>query len=257
MNTSSQPTALVTGASSGLGLEFSKLLAADGYQLVLTARDAQQLEAAAELLHQHYQVKPKLIVADLADPAAPQQIAKAAGPVDVLINNAGFGGMGQFAERDTAKDLAMIQVNVTALTHLAKLVLPAMLAAGSGRILNVASTAAFVPGPLQAVYYASKAYVLSLSEALANETNGTGVSVTALCPGPTKTNFAKAADVQGSALFTGRGVMDAPTVARIGYRAMLAGKPVVVAGFRNKLVALAGRLLPSKITAAAARRSHQ
>ena len=180
------PTALVTGASSGIGLELATLLAKDRHDLVLVARGRERLDGVARGLTEEFGVAATVLPADLTDPSAPIDIALALAErklaIDILVNNAGFGVYGFFAQTPLEKELAMIQVNITALTHLTKLLLPGMLERRRGRILNVASTAAFQPGPLMAVYYATKAYVLSFSEALANETAGTGVTVTALCP---------------------------------------------------------------------------
>jgi len=170
----------------------------------------------------------------------------------VLVNNAGFGLRGAFVVIDLRQQLKMIQVNVTALTHLTGLLLPGMLARRRGRVLNVASTAAFQPGPLMAVYYATKAYVLSFSEALANETSGSGVSVTALCPGPTETDFRRRAGMENTRLFRA-GVMDAAAVARIGYQGMKRGARVVVPGWRNKLLAQSVRFASRAMTAQIAR----
>jgi short-subunit dehydrogenase len=186
-------TALITGASGGIGLDLARLFAEGGYDVVLVARTESKLKELATELASKHGVSARAVAADLADPAAPAQLMerlKAEGvQVDVLVNNAGYGGYGTFAETELDAELKMIQLNISALTALSKAVLPGMLARKSGRILNVASTAAFQPGPLMAVYYATKAYVLSFSEALANETKGTGVTVTCLCPGPTKTGF--------------------------------------------------------------------
>ncbi len=173
-------------------------------------------------------------------------------PIDYLVNNAGFGTHGPFAESDLQSQLAMLQVNVVALTHLTRLVLPGMLARGSGRILNVASTAAFLPGPYMAVYYASKAYVLWFSEALASETAGSGVTVTALCPGPTRTEFQKRAGIGEAPLFKGN-LTSSVEVARIGYDAMMRGRSSVVAGLANKLSAFAIRFMPRSTLAAIAK----
>lgn len=243
-------TALVTGASGGIGLELARLLAADGHDLVLVARSADKLARLAEELSGKHNVAARVLVADLARAEAPREIfddLQTKGvSVDVLINNAGFGSYGLFAETDLRTELDLLQVNVVAPTHLAKLFLPAMIARRRGYVMNVASTAAFQPGPLMAVYYASKAYVLSLSEALANECEGTGVVVSALCPGPTETGFVAAAGMSDSKLFD-RGAMDARTVAREGYRGMLKGKTVVIPGFRNSLTARAVGLVPRRM----------
>ncbi|HEX8292580.1 MAG TPA: SDR family oxidoreductase, partial [Pyrinomonadaceae bacterium] len=233
-------TALVTGASGGIGEELARLFAADGHGLVLVARSRDKLARLAEELHEKHGVGARVLAADLARAGAPQEIfdeLRGAGvAVDALVNNAGFGSYGLFAETDLRSELDLLQVNVVALTHLTKLFLPGMLARGRGYVMNVASTAAFQPGPLMAVYYASKAYVLSFSEALANECGGTGVRVSALCPGPTETGFVAAAGMGDSKLFD-RAVMDARTVAVEGYRGMLAGKTVVIPGRRNNLLA--------------------
>jgi short-subunit dehydrogenase len=192
-------------------------------------------------------------VADLASPSAPPEIfAQLSGtPVDLLINNAGFGVRGAFGATDWARESALMQVNMVALAHLTKLFLPEMVRRGSGRILNVASTAAFVPGPFMALYYASKAFVLSFSEALSNEVQGTGVTVTVLCPGPTRTEFAKAAGIADSELFHGP-VMGAAEVARIGYDAAMAGKSSVIAGALNRWMIRGVRLVPRSFAAAQA-----
>jgi hypothetical protein len=249
----SQGTALVTGASAGLGAEFAKLCAAGGYDVVLVARSAARLaELAAELVKTHG-VKARPLAADLADPTAPPEIfAQLAGtPVDLLINNAGFGVRGAYTETDWARESSLMQVNMVALAHLTKLFLPEMVRRRSGRILNVASTAAFVPGPFMALYYASKAFVLSFSEALSNEVEGTGVTVTVLCPGATRTEFAQAAGIAHSALFRGA-TMGAAEVARVGYRAMMAGKSSVIAGARNRWMIRGVRLVPRSFAAAQA-----
>jgi len=219
----SKGTALITGASSGIGAELARLCAADGYDLIVVSRNPSHSKSARALAE------------DLADPAAPRRIFDATShtPIDILINNAGFGLRGAFAETDWEAEVRMLQVNVLALAHLTKLYLPAMLRRGSGRILNVASTAAFVPGPFMATYYASKAFVLSFSESVANEVQGTGVTVTALCPGPTRTEFDRTAGVSNTNLFRDH-VMSAADVAREGYEAMMAGRMEVVAGRRNR-----------------------
>jgi len=173
--------------------------------------------------------------------------------VDVLVNNAGFATYGMFAETDLAAELQEMQLNMVTLTHLTKLFLPAMLKRRQGKILNVASTAAFQPGPLMAVYYATKAYVLSFSEALANELHGTGVSVTALCPGPTESGFQKRANIEDTRLISGRKIMGAARVARAGYRGLMVGKTIVIPGLRNKILAEAVRFSPRKVVTQVAR----
>jgi short-subunit dehydrogenase len=191
--------ALVTGASGGIGLEVARVLAGKGYDLALVARSGDRLEALAAELG-----GASVVVADLSSPSAPAEVAGAIPDVDVLVNNAGVGAYGLFADADLGATMAMVALNVGALTELTHRYLPGMLARGSGRILNVASTAAFFPGPLMSVYYATKSYVLSFSEGLAEEVRGTGVTVTALCPGPTATGFQAAADMEMSALVEGR-----------------------------------------------------
>ncbi len=252
------PTALVTGASSGIGLELAMLLAKDRHDLVLVARGRDRLDSVARGLTGEFGVAATVLTADLTDPSAPIDIALALAEqklsIDVLVNNAGFGVYGFFAQTPLEKELAMIQVHITALTHLTKLLLPGMLERRRGRILNVASTAAFQPGPLMAVYYATKAYVLSFSEALANETAGTGVTVTALCPGPTITEFQKQAGLEMTRLFKSPLVMDAPTVARAGYEGMMRGKRVVVPGATNRTLVQALRVTPRRLVTAIARR---
>jgi uncharacterized protein len=241
-------TALITGASSGIGLDFARLFAEGGYDVVLVARTESKLKALADELSMKHGVRALAVAADLADPAAPGRLMerlKAEGVrVDVLVNNAGYAGYGAFAETDAKIELDMIQVNIGALTALTKAVLPGMLARKSGRILNMASTAAFQPGPLMAVYYATKAYVLSFSEALANETQGTGVTITCLCPGPTKTGFQERAKMEESKLVKGKEIMDSLTVARAGYEGLHQGRPVVIPGFMNKMLVQSVRFLP-------------
>lgn len=251
--------ALVTGASGGIGLELAKLAAADGHDVVLVARDAARLAAAGEEIARAHGVRHHAVAADLMDPAAPEAVFRAvreAGiEVEVLVNNAGFGLFGPFvqsgaeAATELSRELGMLQINVVALTHLSKLFLPAMVARGRGGVLNVASTAAFQPGPLMAVYYASKAYVLSFSEALAVELKGTGVTVSTLCPGPTRTEFQKAAAMEDSRLFNAPHVMTAEEVARTGWRAFRGGKPMVVPGVVNKVLAQGTRFLPRSLAA--------
>jgi hypothetical protein len=244
-------TALITGASSGIGLELARLFAQDKHDLVLVARHVDALERLGEELVARHGIRYWVIGADLADPAASttivDRIPQAALPVTALVNNAGFGTAGPFAATDLATEVALLQVNVVALTALTKLLLPSMLAQRSGRILNVASTAAFQPGPFMAVYYASKAYVLSFSEALAEELTGSGVTVTALCPGPTRTQFLSRAGLAGVARFERNPlVMAALPVAAAGYRGLLRGTRVVIPGVGNKLVALGTRLSPRR-----------
>jgi short-subunit dehydrogenase len=247
--------ALITGASSGIGAELAKLCAADGYSPILVARRADQLQELAASLSKTYGVEARAVAADLSDPSAPQSIFEATPrePIEILINNAGFGLRGPFAETDWLAEQRLVEVNIKALTHLTKLYLPDMLRRRSGRILNVASTAAYVPGPFMAFYYASKAFVRSFSEAVADEVKGSGVTVTVLCPGPTRTSFFESAGIADSNLLKGNS-MEAAEVARIGYRAMMAGKVEVIAGARNRWMMLGTRLAPRTMLAGIARK---
>ncbi|HLH24307.1 MAG TPA: SDR family oxidoreductase [Chloroflexota bacterium] len=246
-----RPTALITGASGGIGAALAREFAAHGYDLVLVARRQDRLVTIARALAGAYGIAARVIEADLARPQAPdeiyQQVEAQGVAVEVLVNNAGFGTYGPFAETDLRAELEMLQVNVVALTHLTKLFLRDMLARGHGKVLNVASTAAFQPGPLAAVYYATKAYVLSLSEALANEVQGTGVTVTALCPGPTATGFQRRARMEDTRLMRSPLVMDAAAVARVGYRALMAGETVAIPGWTNRALTAAVRLMPRRL----------
>ena len=239
---SSRKTALITGASSGIGLDFARQLAGEGYEVILVARSEDKLRAlAAELGN------ARVIVADLSHGDAPQRVFDAAGPVDVLINNAGYGLAGPFSENDLQTELEMIQVNIAALTHLTKLFLRPMIARRSGHIVNVASTAAFQPGPLMAVYYATKAYVLSFSEAIADELRDSGVTVTALCPGPTATAFAEIAGTTSLRLHKVARPMKSEDVVRYGVRAMKHGKRVAIPGVANKIAMQSLRVSPRRL----------
>lgn len=253
-------TALVTGASSGIGHELARVLARDGYHLVLVARSAERLQPVADELRRAHSVSVQLLAHDLSDPAAPEAIAAALQregiALDVLVNNAGFGTHGLFATSDWAAESGMIHVNMMALTHLTRLVVPGMIQRRSGKILNVASLAAFQPGPLMAVYYASKAYTLSFSEALAEELRGSGVTVTALCPGYVPTGFQARAGIQQAPSGTISEILDARTVAEIGYRGLMRGDPVVIPGFRNRLSVLAVRLAPRSLVRRLVGRRH-
>jgi short-subunit dehydrogenase len=254
---SNAQTALITGASGGIGYELAKLFARDHYNLVLVARSAGKLNQIAAGLQGQVGVTVRTVALDLAVAPAPQllfdQLQREGVAVDILVNNAGFGAFGEFASMPQEEILGQIHLNITALTHLTRLFLPAMLARGSGKIMNVASTAAFQPGPLMAVYYATKAYVLSFSEALANEVAGSGVSVTCFCPGATDTGFAKRAAVENSRLFTKIGAMNVEAVAQDGYRGLMAGRTVVISGAKNWLVAESVRFAPRKLVTALSR----
>jgi len=240
-------TVLITGASSGIGLELAKLFAADKSNLVLAARNQVALEKLAETVRRDHGVDAVVISKDLANPSAPQaifdQLSASGITPDIVVNNAGFGAVGAVAELSTHRQLEMIQVNVTALTHLTRLFLPGMIERGRGGVLNVASTAAFQPGPNMAVYFATKAYVLSFTEALAEELIGTKIKVSCLAPGPTATGFAAVAHEENTLLFR-LGLMDAKRVARLGYQGFRRGQVLVVPGPMNKLGAFAVRLSP-------------
>jgi short-subunit dehydrogenase len=253
-----RPTALVTGASAGIGRELARILAREGHDLVLIARREAELKSLADELKDSYGADSTIVAVDLAQPDAAAGVATAVGDatVDVLVNNAGFGGLGAFARRSRDEDMRMVAVNVTALTDLTKQFLPGMVARGRGRILNVASTAAFQPGPFMAVYYATKAYVLSLSQALAEETSGTGVTVTCLCPGPTESEFHGVAGTDAQPLTSGALMMTASAVAEAGYRAMARGKMVEVQGLHNKVGAQSVRLAPRRVILKIVRRPH-
>jgi uncharacterized protein len=248
--------ALITGASSGIGLELARLFAADHCNLVLVARNETKLNELAAELRAAHGVQTQVRVKDLSRTNAAQEIFEALGgtPINILVNNAGIGFHGDFAESDLAAQTDMMQINMTALVQLTHFFLKPMLARKNGRILNVASTAAFQPGPMINVYYASKAFVYSFSYALAEELEGSGVTVTALCPGTTHTEFF----VRGNfgptrAPFT----MDARTVAEAGYRGMLRGKRVVIPGLTNQIASALAKRLPVRWTTAVVRRVHQ
>jgi uncharacterized protein len=257
---SDRKTALITGASSGIGLELARIFAREGYNLVLVARSVDQLRLLASEVEKAHGTRSLILAVDLAELGAAayvfDQTGRAQIVVDILVNNAGFGQYGLFADNDLEECLRQIQLNVTTLTHLTRLYLPGMIGRANGRILNVASTAAFQPGPLMAVYFATKAYVLHLSEALANELKGTGVTVTCLCPGATATEFHKRAKATGMRLLK-MGSMDARTVAEDGYRALMEGKPVVISGFKNWLVAQSVRFSPRRLVTAIARKTQE
>jgi short-subunit dehydrogenase len=234
-------TVLITGASSGIGYELAKIFASNKYNLVLTARNITELNKLKEELEKNFNINVLVISKDLSVPGSSNdvfdEIKKAGIEIDYLVNNAGFGDFGFFYECNREKQEQMINLNITSLTQLTRLFLPAMISKGKGKIMNVASTASFQPGPLMSVYYATKAYVLSFSEAIANELKGTGVTVTALCPGPTKSGFQKVANIEKSRLVKGRIIPTSEVVAMYGYKAMMKGKVVAIHGFTNKILA--------------------
>jgi uncharacterized protein len=243
-------TALITGASSGIGLELAHLFARDGYRLVLVARNRGTLRELGNDLQSHYHIPVRISPKDLSHPASPSELLselQEAGIVlDVLVNNAGFGVGGAFLDTDWNNEAEMMQVNMVALTQLTKLFLP-QIRAREGKVLNVASTAAFQPGPFMAVYYASKAYVLHFTEALAEELEDSRVTVTCLCPGPVRTNFQKRAHIGETRLVHSRLLVDVREVARMGYEGMKQGKRVVIPGWKNRLGVEMLRLSPRKM----------
>jgi len=245
-------TALITGASSGIGLELAQLFAHDGYRLVVVARNRGALRDLGDELHSRFGVEVRVVPKDLCHPSAPvelyQELQEAGIALDVLVNNAGFGGSGPFLRTDWDIEAEMIQVNIVALVHLTKLFLPQIRARG-GKLLNVGSVAAFLPGPFTAIYYASKAFVLHFTEALAEELSGTGTTVTCLCPGPVQTNFQKRAHVGGSSRANQRLLMNVHEVARLGYEGMKEGRRVVIPGWKNQLLTNALRVVPRNTVA--------
>ena len=246
----SKNTALITGASSGLGAEFAKLFAADGCDLVLIARRKERLERLAKELQAKHPIQVFVLAEDLSRPETPQRVFQDLNAneieIETMVNCAGFGLVGTVVELSLQKQLDTVEINIATLTKLTRLFLPSMLERRSGAVLNVASTAAFQPGPNMAVYYATKAYVLSFTEALAFELRGTGVKVSCVCPGPTATEFGAASGTANSRLL--RLAMLNPTkVARQAYRGLKKGKPLVVPGLRHKLARLVVPLLPRRV----------
>ncbi len=255
-NFQSKGRVLITGASGGIGLELARCFARGRYDLVLVARREDELNKVRDELQTRHKITAQVLAADLSEPDAPKNILQvlAETPIDILVNNAGFGDFGPFAQCDEEKMLNELAVNITSLTHLTRLFLPPMLKRKHGRILNVASTAAFLPGPLMSVYYASKAYVLSFSEAITNELEGSGVTVTCLCPGPSPTGFQERAEMKSSKLVDAT-MMDAATVARAGYRACLRGQAVVIPGHMNAIATFATRFMSRELKAKLVRRA--
>ncbi|MDX5422449.1 MAG: SDR family oxidoreductase [Hymenobacteraceae bacterium] len=241
-------TALITGASNGIGYELARIFAQQGHDLVLVARSEDKLNSMALQFAIEHKVYTKVIARDLAKPDAPQQVfdeLKQAGvEVDVLVNNAGIGAHGFFRKADMQKQLDMMQLNMVALTHLTRLFLDQLPPGRHGKILNISSMAAFVPGPLMAVYYASKAYVQSFSEALAAELEEEDVAVTVLCPGPTDTDFKERAGIHQESFMSENFSDDPEEIARAGYKGMMAGEVVVLPGVKYKVMETAVRLMP-------------
>lgn len=251
--------AVITGASSGIGMELARLFAADGYDLIVTARRAELLQTLADEMSKTHGTSVRIVAMDLARPDAAtalwREIASVAPQVDVLVNNAGFGDVGDFAQTELQTIERMVYLNIATLTALTRLALPQMLVRKQGHILNVASLAGFQPGgPGMTVYYASKSYVLSFSHGLRGELRNSGVNVTALCPGATTTGFAQAAGGENILLFKWRKPISAAVVARSGYRAMQRGCAVSVPGWMNKFLAISPRFSPTAIVLAINRR---
>jgi uncharacterized protein len=252
-----QKWVLITGGSSGIGFELAKLFAAENYALILVARDKEKLEKAVQELG----VEPnrvKIFSKDLSDKNAPAELFAELQRenffVSVLVNNAGFGRQSFFSKTSLPEQLEMIDVNVGVLVNLTHLFLQPMLARGEGKILNVASTASFQPGPGMSIYYASKAFVLSFSYAIADELETAGITVTALCPGPTQTAFHKRAGRSHSKKVLGLWMMGAREVAQSGFNGLMRGKRIVIPGFLNKLGYFFTKILPVKIPTKVARK---
>lgn len=252
-------TALITGASKGLGMEFAKIHAANGGNLVIISRSENDLlRLKNELKAKHKAIKVEVIAKDLTRPESAievyNEIKEKDIQIDYLINNAGIGEFGLFVETNWVRNARMIDLNMKALTHFCHLFLPDMMARKQGRIMNISSTAAFQPGPVMAVYFASKSYVLHLSEALNNEVKESGVSVTAFCPGPTNTHFMEDSKMIKSKLVENKKLASSHSVALSGYRAMMNAKPVKIYGLWNKVMAFSVRLVPRKWVVTLSRR---
>lgn len=242
-------TALITGASSGIGYELAKIFARENYGLVLVARNLPKLDEIKEEIKNKYNVTVNNIQSDLSLISSAQEIYDELHNdsivIDVLVNNAGFGLFGEFAKTDLKVEMDMLQVNVVSLVQLTKLFLKDMVQRKEGKILNVASTAAFQPGPFMSIYFATKSFVLSFSEAIAAELGGSGVSISVLCPGPTETNFAKIAGTEKTRMF--KIVMDARTVAEAGFCGLMKGKRIIIPGLQNKVIPQLERFVPRSL----------
>ena len=249
-------TALVTGAASGLGFELALLLAKDGCKLILVDIDSENLAKVKAELERDFKIEVTTLAKDLSLPNIAQDIMDDLNNprIDVLINNAGFGLFGSFADTDWERESAMLHVHIMTATHLTKLVLDGMVKRGSGKILNMSSLAAFQPGPLMSIYYASKGYMLSFSEAISNELKGSGVTVTALCPGPTRTAFQETVSEDSKENKIKFNMANAKEVATYGYKAMLKGKTYAIPGFFNKFLATLPRFMPRNIAASVVRK---
>ena len=244
-------TVLITGASAGIGYELSKVFAKKGYNLVIVSRNKQRLEVIAKEMKNQHNIQTKAIPKDLSKSSAPQELYDeiiADGiDINVLVNNAGFGTNGKFTDFSVDKHMDLIQLNISSLTILCKLFGTDMVKKRSGSILNVASTAAFQPGPLMSTYYASKAYVLMLSEALNNELAQDGVNVTVLCPGPTHTEFFERNEMTDTKIAKSPYIMKAADVAQAGFSGLMKRKKIVIPGFINKLLAFTVRFTPRSV----------
>lgn len=251
-------TALITGASSGIGRELAEIHARNGHNLVITARREERLKTLKSDLENRYNSKVVVFAADLSDENAPEEIFhftdKHKISIDFLINNAGVGDYGFFHEADWVRQKTMLDLNIKSLTHLTHLYLPELIEKDRAYIMNVASTAAFQPGPLMSVYYASKHYVLAFSEALANELSDTGVTVTALCPGPTKSEFQEQAKMEKSKMLDRLPLDTSKDVAEYGYKAMMSGKRVAVYGVLNNIMAKTVAFFPRNLVTSIVRK---
>lgn len=246
-------TALITGASSGIGMEFAGIFAREGYDLVLVARNTERLATIRQALVDVYDVAITYIPLDLATAGAPEALVQSLNEqglaIDVLVNNAGIGMYGAFAEGETTRLRDMLRINVVVPTILMRLLLPGMLERNQGKILNVASISSFMPGPWMAGYYATKAHLLSLSEAVSEELKGTKVTITALCPGPTETPFFKDAHMETSKLVKGKKLPSAKEVAEYGYRAMQRNQRIAIPGLKYRMLVFLFRFMPRKAVA--------
>lgn len=244
--------ALVTGATGGIGSELCDILAANGYDLVLVSRSEGKLQDLSHRLEQKYGIAAPIFPFDLAQPDAADQLHAALAEqgiaIDILANNAGFGDQGAFLDSNWDRQEEMVKLNILALMRLAYLFGNDMRARGQGRILNVASVAAFTAGPYMPVYFASKAFVLSFSQAMGEELRGSGVTVTALCPGTTATGFWNAAGMDAGNVFSLMGAQSPRAVAELAYNGLMVGKPVVIHSIPSKLANVAARLVPRRVS---------
>ena len=251
-------TTLITGASSGIGMELARISAREGRDLLITARRENRLIKLKDELEMEYKVNIHILALDLVKKNSPKKLfnytQKNSLTIDVLYNNAGVGDFGKFHKSNWEWQETMIDLNMKSLSHLTHLFLPQMVQLNRAYVMNVASNAAFQPGPLMSVYYATKHYVLAFSEALANELQDTGVTVTALCPGPTRSEFQETASMQKSKLVNTVPLPDSKQVAEYGYKAMIKGKRVAVHGFMNKIFSVVVRLLPKRLVTSIVRK---